>query len=252
MSVATTTPYSSALGDGTKTAFDFAFKIFSTADLVVRKETAAGVYTAQTIVPDWTDSEETPAENTCWVEFDTDAETGTVHYSSAVADGLHSLIERASSQVQSSDFPANDPMKFLAMENALDKLTLMVQELKALTDRAAKQESTSIPFTDYIISAPEDGKVVYWAETDGKFYLTSGTMSPEDLDEALAEAQLYANQAIAAAAAAAASAAEAVAESSGPLGDRPAAPSTCIQYWATDVEQLFKYSVAAARWFLIG
>lgn len=252
MSVATTTPYSQALGDGTKTDFDFAFKIFSTDDLVVKKETAAGVYTQQTIVPDWTESEDPPAENTCWVEFDTDAETGTVHYSSAVADGLHSLISRTSSQVQSSDFPANDPMKFLVMENALDKLTLMVQELKTLTDRALKQESTAVPFTDYIISTPVDGKIVYWSESGGKFYLTSGTVDLPGLDEALAEAELYANQAIAAATAAAASAAEAVAESSGLLVDRPVAPATCIQYWATDAEQLFKYSVAAARWFLIG
>ena len=252
MSVATTTPYSSALGDGVKTAFDFAFKIFSTADLIVRKETAAGVYTTQTIVPDWTESEETPAENTCWVEFDTDAETGTVHYSSAVATGLHSLVERTSSQVQASDFPANDPMKFLAMENALDKLTLMVQELKALTDRAPKQESTSLPFTDYIISTPVDGKVLYWNEVDGKFYLTSSTVDPEDLSEAVAEAQLYAAQAVAAAAAAAASAAEAIAETSGALADRPAAPAVCQQYWASDIQQLFRYSVAAGQWFLIG
>lgn len=253
MSVATTTPYTSELGDGSKTAFDFAFKIFSTDDLVVKKETAAGVYTTQTIVPDWTgDPEAVPEANTCWVEFDTDAETGTVHYSSAVTSALHSFIGRASTATQSSDFPANDPMKFLAMENALDKLTLLVQELKTEIGRAAKQADVPVPPTDFIISTPTDNTAVYWNEVDGKYYLTSSGISLTELEEALTEAQLYANQAAASAVSAAASAAEAVAESSGLLADRPAAPTTSLQYWATDVQQLFKYSVAAARWFLIG
>ena len=227
MSVATTIPYTAELGDGAKTAFDFAFKIFSTDDLVIKKETAAGVYTTQTVVPDWTgDPEAVPAENTCWVEFDTDAETGTVHYSSAVTTGLHSFISRASSTVQSSDFPANDPMKFLAMENALDKLTLLVQELKAETARSVRQADTDIPPVSYVVSAPTEDKVLYWSLVDGVYYLTPSNTDVVDFEEAVAEAQLYASQAAASAVAAAASAAEAVAESSGLLADRPAAPAT--------------------------
>lgn len=254
MTVATTTPYDSEVGDGIKTAFDFAFKIYAATDLVIWKETAAGVYTQQTIVPDWTgDPEAVPDPNTCWVEFDTENETGTVHYSSAVASTLHSYITRASSAVQGSALPTDDPMKNKTVENMADKLTLMVQEVKAQIARAALSPETTVPPAEIVISAPVDGMALKWVlGDDGKWYLTASTVSIDDLEAALALASASAIAAANSAAAAAASAAEAAAETSGPLASRPAAPTTCQQYWATDAEQLFKYSVAAGRWFMIG
>lgn len=254
MTVATTTPYDSEIGDGIQTAFDFAFKIYAETDLGVWKETAAGVYTPQTIVPDWTgDPEAVPDANTCWVEFDTENETGTVHYSSAVGAALHSYIARASTAAQGSALPTDDPMKNKTVENALDKLTLMVQELKAQIARAALSPETTVPPVSIVISAPADEMALKWAlGDDGKWYLAASTVSIDDLEAALALASASAIAAAASAAAAAASAAEAIAETSGALAARPAAPATCQQYWATDVEQLFKYSVAAGRWFMIG
>lgn len=243
MSVATTTPYDYEVGNGVKTAFDFAFKIFSTDDLVVYKETAAGVFTQQAIVPDWGGG--TPDPNTCWVEYDTEAETGTVHYSSAVTDTLHSYIGRASSAIQSSSLPTDDPMRNKTIENALDKLTLMVQELKAQIARAPlAPETQAVPPTELKVAAPVDGAGVYWVADGADFVLTPMDISLADLQTAL-------DTAVAAAAAATAAVA-ALAEQSGTLAARPAAPADAVQYYATDVDQLFRYSPAAAKWYLIG
>lgn len=242
MTVATTTPYDSELGNGVKTAFDFAFKIFDDADLVVYKETAAGVFTQQTIVPDW--GAGTPGPNTCWVEFDTDAETGTVHYSSAVGDGFQSYIGRASTAAQSAALPTDDPMKNKTVENALDKLTLMVQELKAQMARAMLSPETTVPPPGLSMADPVDGKGVYWVADGDDFVLTPMTTSLADLQTAL--------DAAVAAAAAATAAVAALAEQTGTLAARPAAPASAIQYYASDVDQLFRYSPAAAKWYLIG
>lgn len=254
MTVATTTPYDSELGNAVKTAFDFAFKIFAETDLVVWKETAAGVYTQQTIVPDWgVDPDPLPAANTCWVEFDTDAETGTVHYDTAVGDGLRSYIARASTAAQASALPTDDPMKNKTVEIMVDKLTLMVQELKAQLARTALSAETTVPPANIVLGAPVNEMAVYWTlGGDGKWYLNASTVSIEDLEAALALASSSAIAAAASAAEAAASAAATVSETSGPIANRPAAPANAAQYWATDMEQLFKYSPAAGRWFLIG
>ena len=278
MAVTNTTTLASELGNGSKVAFDFAFKLYSSDDLVVYKETASGTYTQQTIVAEWGE-EETPAANTCWVDYDTDNETGTVTYSEAPEDGLASLIVRASSLVQASNFPREEVTPAKTIENGLDKLTLMVQELDERVDRAAVQPVYPANPDPVEIEAPTDAKGLRWRWDSGesKWYIESTDNDPDDVVDtaqgyataagvsaaaAAGSASAASSSAVSAAASASAAAisAAAAAESaaiannitSGLMAARPAAPSDNIWYYATDNQQLFRYVVAAGRWFLLG
>lgn len=265
MSVSNTAVFVAELGNGVKTAFEFAFKIFAPTDLVIYKETAPGIYTPQEIVGDWgPDPDPLPAPNTCFVTFDSEAETGVVTYSEAPTNGLTSVIARNTPETQEASFPANAVWSKKVVENALDKLTMMVQEVEEMLGRAALQPLLPVNPDPIVISAPVHGKGLKWnVAGDGKVYLESTDGDAEGMAESAAAAAATAVSAASAATAAAgeaadsaeaaaASAALAVGGGSGLLEDRPAAPVANMDYWATDAEQLFRYNVAAGRWFLIG
>lgn len=259
MAVTNTTTIVSELGNGSKVAFDFSFKIFAETDLVIYKETAAGVFTQQTIVPDWGASPDpAPAANTCFVVFDTAAETGTVTFSEAPESGLASVIARATAKTQGSNLPAEEVWSRKVLENALDKLTLIVQEHEEKFARTPLQPLTPANPEGIIVEAPTDGKGLRWRyeSGEGKWYIESTTYDPDDFAVAAAAsadaAALSEAAAAASAIAAAASAAEAVDITTGLYGDKPAAPIKNIWYYSTDRDTLERYVVAAGRWFLIG
>ena len=279
MAILNTAVFVAELGNGVKTLFEFSFKVFATTDLAIYKETSAGVYTPQTIVGDWgADPDPLPAANTCFVTFDTEAETGTVTYSEAPATGLVSVIARNTPETQGTSFPAVAVWSKKIVENALDKLTMIAQEVDEKLERAALQPLLPVNPDPVVISLPVDGKGLKWrAGGDGKFYLDSTTEDAEDMVEAAAasaSAALISQNAAAASAAAAlvlqnaaavsasAAAASAVAAAasavvaneilSGLYEDRPLAPAANIWYYSTDREQLERYAVIAGKWFLIG
>ncbi len=285
MAVTNENVYTSELGNAVKTAFDFAFKIFAETDLAIFKETSAGVYTQQTIVPDWgVAPDPLPAANTCFVTFDTDAETGTVTYSSAVASGLASVISRNTPETQASSLPLEEVWSKKVVENALDKLTLLAQEVKETLTRVVMQPFTPVNPDPIEVPLPVDAKGLKWRYTAGKWYIDSTTVDAEDIiaqASASASAALVsqnaaaasaiaaansaaaalvsqnaaagsANVALAAAAAAAISAAASTEIQTGLYDDRPLAPAENIKYYSTDREQLEQYIVVVGNWVLIG
>lgn len=185
-------------GNGVKVAFDFAFKIFAQTDLLVYKATAAGVYTLQTLTTHYT------------VSFDTAAETGTVTFVTAPVNGGKSVIIRSSAQTQGSTLPREGPMPEKVIENALDRLTLEVQELQEQLDRAPLQPIVPAVPAQIIIEAPVDTKGLRW-RYDGattKWYIESTDHDPDEMvnDAEAAAAAAAASQAAAAVSAAAAAA----------------------------------------------
>jgi hypothetical protein len=109
-------------GSGVKTDFDFSFKIFLATDLLVYIETAAGsgAYELKEYPEDYT------------VSFNTAAETGTVLFTVAPADGRDVLINRLTPLTQPSVLPLEGKMPAKVVEDGLDRLTLIVQDLKLL------------------------------------------------------------------------------------------------------------------------
>lgn len=110
-------------GNGVKTDFDFSFKIFLATDLLVYVETSAGsgVYDLKDYTVDYT------------VSFNTAAETGTVIFAVAPADGRDVLINRSVPLTQGSVLPIEGKMPAKVVEDALDRLTLIAQDLKLIS-----------------------------------------------------------------------------------------------------------------------
>ena len=157
----------SEAGNGTKTAFDFSFKIFAAADLICYKVSAAGVYTLGVITTDYT------------VSFDSDAETGVVTWTVAPVSSGKSVIIGSVTQDQDSELPREAALSTKTLQDALDKLTVLVQELQEQVDRAAVQPQTPVNPAAVVIDAPTDGKLVYWDLDDdtGEYHLKSSSVS---------------------------------------------------------------------------
>lgn len=117
-----TTSYAPArqAGNGVILAFNFAYKILASTDLVVSKIDASGNSSGTLILgTDYT------------VTFDPIAETGTVTYTTAPVNGGFSNIERSSDIEQQTSLPREGPMPAKTVETMIDKLTLIMQELEA-------------------------------------------------------------------------------------------------------------------------
>jgi len=147
MSVASTNPVVSELGNGVKTDFDFVFKVFLATEVKVYVETAvgSGLYAQKTYTIDYT------------VTFNTANETGTVIFAVAPATGRKVYITRAISATQGSTLPLEGKMPSKVVEDALDKLTLLVQDAIGLL---------SLPFTPPAEAEPTEvtGNVVQYLE----------------------------------------------------------------------------------------
>lgn len=141
MSVATTTPVSSGTGNGVLTTFAFSFKVFLATDVVFAVETAvgSGVYLNLIYSIDYT------------VAFDTANETGTVTTLVAVGDGRKWSATRLMAVTQGSVLPLEGKMPAKVVENGLDRLTLLIQELKALLTLPFTPSPAPSVLTDFVL-----------------------------------------------------------------------------------------------------
>lgn len=118
MSVQQTAIQVETASNGSNTAFSFSFKIFASTDLLVYTKPTGGSYTLKTLNSDYT------------VAFDSDAETGTVTFGSAPATGTVK-IKRSLGLTQATVFPREGALPSGDIEDALDRVTLLAQELGA-------------------------------------------------------------------------------------------------------------------------
>ena len=225
-------------GNGIKVAFDFAFKILAKTDLVVRKKAADGTYgSALTVDVDYT------------VAFDSIAETGTVTYTVAPVNGGASNIQRSSDLTQATVYPREGTLPAKTTETAIDKLTLIVQELyywlnKRVPSYAAQPSNPA----KLIITTPTDRRaMVYVTNGDGTYNISPSVYDPDQ-----AQADSAASAAAAAVSAASAAAVVASVIGSGAYAARPVAPASNFFYYSTDRDSLELWVTAANRWFLLG
>jgi hypothetical protein len=125
MTVSTSTSTASYTANGSTTTFAYPFKIFADSDLVViLRNTATAVETVQVLNSAYT---VTGAGNVAG---------GNVVFGTAPASGNTVFIRRVLPLTQETDYVANDPFPAEAHENALDKLTMLVQQASVDADRA--------------------------------------------------------------------------------------------------------------------
>lgn len=135
MTVTTTAKKKTYTGDGVTVAFPTTFQFFDESEVVVTERViATGAETVQTLTTHYTVSGGSGA-------------TGTVTAVTAPAATVQWVLSRSTAQTQGTDYTANDPFPADSHEDALDRLTLMVQDGQEKIDRALVfpvSDSTSI------------------------------------------------------------------------------------------------------------
>lgn len=123
MTVTTTTTTVSYAGNGSTQVFAYTFRILRAQDLVVKLvDTTTGVETTQVLNTDYTVSNVGVVTG------------GNVTFTVAPASGKNVVIQRDSQITQDTDYIANDAFPAEAHELALDKLTLIAQEVDYKVD----------------------------------------------------------------------------------------------------------------------
>lgn len=127
MTVSTATSFNSYAGNGSTTSFAYAFKIFQDSNLVVTLvNDTTGVETTQTLTTDYT------------VTGAGSDSGGNVVFGTAPASGNTAVIRRVLPVTQETNYVPNDPFPAEAHEDALDKLTMLVQQEVASSELAVQ------------------------------------------------------------------------------------------------------------------
>ena len=170
MTISSTLTKNSYSGNGSTTAFAYGFKIFASSDIKVYIRSSAGVETLK-------------AEGTGSANYGISgvgaASGGTVTFVTAPASGETVVLIRDTSQVQSTDYVENDPFASTDHENALDRLTMISQEMQEEMDRSFKvSKTTSITTPEFTDDASTRADKLLGFSSDGNaLEATTGRVS---------------------------------------------------------------------------
>jgi hypothetical protein len=144
MTVSSTTNRIEYTADGSAVTFAYPFKIFEDADLDVYVDSVL-----KTLSTDYT------------VTGAGSDSGGNVVFTSPPASSKVVLIIRVLDQTQETDLPTNDKFPSTAVENALDKATMLAQELAEVDRRALKLAVTSL-YENLTLVDPQASKFLRW------------------------------------------------------------------------------------------
>ena len=166
MTVSSTTTKKSASGDGSNDTFSYNFKIFDDDDItVIIRTDSTGAETTKTKTTHYT------------VTGVGSASGGNVVFTSGniPASGETVVLLRTTARTQLTDYVANDPFPAATHEDALDKLTFIVQELEEEIGRAIKVSKTNIIATsEFTTSAADRANKLLSFDGSGDLTVTTG------------------------------------------------------------------------------
>ena len=126
MTISTTDSRISYNGNGVTTVFSFPYRFLANGDLVVVEVAADGTETVKTITTHYT------------ITGAGDDAGGSVTMLVAPASGTRLIIYRDTDIVQETDYISGDPFPAETHERALDRLTMILQEIGSDADRSIK------------------------------------------------------------------------------------------------------------------
>ncbi len=166
MTVSSTTTKKSANGDGSNDTFPYDFKIFDDDDITV------------VIRTDSTGAEATKTKTTHYTVTGVgSASGGNVVFTSGniPVSGETVVLLRNTARTQLTDYVANDPFPAESHEDALDKLTLITQELEEEIGRSLKVSQTNIIATsEFTDDATARANKVLGFDGSGDLQVTAG------------------------------------------------------------------------------
>jgi hypothetical protein len=161
MTVSSSTSRVQFNGNGSTTVFAYSFKIFDQDDLTVIVRSATGTETVKTITTHYT------------VSGVGNAGGGNVTMLTAPASGETLTILREQDLVQELDLVENDPFPAQSLEDALDKLTFIVQQHDEELGRSIKASRTNtIGSTEFTVSAADRANKIFAFNSAGELAVT--------------------------------------------------------------------------------
>lgn len=161
-------------GSGTTGPFSVPFYFLDEGDLQVIQTDTSGVDTVLTITTEYT------------VSGEGDQSGGSVTTVSAVASGEKLTIIRSVAYTQGTDYQENDSFPAETHEQALDKLTMLVQQTDEKVDRSLKAPTTSSIIDGELPSVTADYILRINSSADGFEAVSAvdaslaGTLTPTD------------------------------------------------------------------------
>lgn len=161
MTVSSTTAKVSYSGNGSTTAFTVSFYFLLTSDLKVTLRKADGTEVVKTISTDYT------------VTGAGVSSGGTVTMGTAPASGETLVIQRNVPLTQLVDYQPNDPFPANTHEQALDKLTMEIQQLNEALARSIKVSTTNtITSVEFTVDATTRALKVLGFDAAGELSVT--------------------------------------------------------------------------------
>ena len=166
MTVSSTTTKNSYSGNASTTVFAYGFKIFDDDDITVIIRT------------DSTGAETTKTKTTHYTVSNVgNASGGNVTFTSGntPASGETVVLIRNTARTQLTDYTPNDPFPADSHEDALDKLTLITQELEENIGRSLKVSQTNVIATsEFTADATARANKILGFDSSGNLIVTEG------------------------------------------------------------------------------
>tara|TARA_B100000161_G_scaffold265079_1_gene239961 strand:+ start:1032 stop:3551 length:2520 start_codon:yes stop_codon:yes gene_type:complete len=177
MTVSSSTTKVSLSANGTQHSFAYTFKIFAAADLEVIVRTSAGTETVQTNNTNYivTGAGNANGGNVLF-KFNT-GDASNAHHDASTdhrpANGTTVIIRRKLTLTQGTDYVENDPFPAAAHEDALDRLTMVTQQIQEELDRSIKA-STGNTFSGstFTLSATDRANKIFAFDSSGNLAVT--------------------------------------------------------------------------------
>lgn len=151
------------VGNDTATDFPFDFKVFSASDLLVVRADTNGDETPLTLDTDFTVT----------LNANQDANPGgTVTLPAVLATGFSLVITSELENLQPADLTNNGGFYPKVINNALDRLTILIQQIAEKVARSLKMAITTPPGVDSQLPAPVPYAVIGW-NADGTGFQNS-------------------------------------------------------------------------------
>ena len=164
MTISSTTTKNSYSGNGSATAFNYTFFIPTNTDIQVIVRSSTGTETVK--------SEGTGSTNYS-ISGVGSASGGTVTFVTAPTASETVVLRRNTAKTQATDYVANDPFPAESHESALDKLTIIGQDLQEQIDRSIKLSRTNtMTSTEFTVGSTDRANKILAFDSSGEISVT--------------------------------------------------------------------------------
>ena len=164
MTISSTTTKNSYSGNGSSTAFNYTFKIPTSTDIEVIVRSSNGTESVRS---------EGSGSTNYGISGIGNSGGGTVTFVTAPLSTETVVLRRNTAKTQATDYVANDPFPAESHESALDKLTIIGQDLQEQVDRSIKLSRTNtMSSTEFTVGSSDRANKILAFDSSGEIQVT--------------------------------------------------------------------------------